>query len=406
MASMSGLHDLSVDGHLGDGLGGHAHAHVHGADATKWQQLANILGLCVAMFVGAFASGLVPACITLSKARVRAFVAFGTGLLLCTALAVIIPEGIHSLAEYEASQLAAHFHSTAIESTHLPEGDHHHDGDDDGDEHDGHHEHHSGNVVGWSLVSGFLLMFLVDNVKWCGGMHGKHGHSHGGVGHTSIDVELESLINNTTSGSGNGSSSSIGRSLSNSKVGNASGNLAAVSSNMGMNASTPNAKTAVSTPRLSTLTIGLLVHSLADGVAVGATKSASTKLTSLDMVLFIAVMMHKLPAAFGLSVVLRGNRAHSSAQVHRELFAFAISAPIGAIATFLVLHEGFLGISSMSALGVAYCLLFSGGTFLYVATVHAMGEFKAHNASLTTAQVVAFCAGCVLPLLIIPAHHH
>lgn len=406
MASLPALQGINPNssGGLVGGLAGHTHIEV-----TKWQQLANILGLCIAMFIGAFASGLIPACIKLNKRRIRAFVAFGTGLLLCTAMAVIIPEGMHSLAEYESAQSALeeqhhynhHQHPKNIFGTHLPvdDVDHAHDNhkdddDDEEDEHD-HHHHHSGNVVGWSLVSGFLLMFLVDNVKWCGGMHGKHGHSHGGGGvgsngipnkhHTSLDM-------------GSGSTSSTGgRSASNSKDGKAGGDIA--------NISKPISSPITSEP-LSTLTIGLLVHSLADGIAVGATKSSSTTMTSLDMIVFMAVMMHKLPAAFGLSIVLRGNRTHSSAQIHKELFAFAISAPIGAIATFLVLHEGFLGIGSLSALGVAYCLLFSGGTFLYVATVHAMGEFKSHDGTLTTEQVVAFCVGCLVPLLIMPEHHH
>lgn len=50
--------------------------------------------------------------------------------------------------------------------------------------------------------------------------------------------------------------------------------------------------------RNSTATIGLVVHAAADGVALGA--AATTSHQDVEMIVFLAIMLHKAPAAFGL----------------------------------------------------------------------------------------------------------
>lgn len=50
--------------------------------------------------------------------------------------------------------------------------------------------------------------------------------------------------------------------------------------------------------RNSTATIGLVVHAAADGVALGA--AATTSHHDVEMIVFLAIMLHKAPAAFGL----------------------------------------------------------------------------------------------------------
>ena len=49
-------------------------------------------------------------------------------------------------------------------------------------------------------------------------------------------------------------------------------------------------------------TFGLLVHGAADGLAVGASISSSTE---TGVIVFVAIMLHKGPAAFGLSSFLQ-----------------------------------------------------------------------------------------------------
>ena len=49
-------------------------------------------------------------------------------------------------------------------------------------------------------------------------------------------------------------------------------------------------------------TIGLVAHAVADGLAVGASISSSTE---TGLIVFVAIMLHKGPAAFGLTSFLK-----------------------------------------------------------------------------------------------------
>jgi zinc transporter 9 len=119
-------------------------------------------------------------------------------------------------------------------------------------------------------------------------------------------------------------------------------------------------------------TIGLLVHSLADGISLGASAavSASEKgsAVSLDIIVFIAIMVHKAPAAFGLCTVLMGD-GWARNRIRLTLTAFAATAPIGAVLTYFFLQL----ISHLTGGGkdadalkwwTGMALLFSGGTFV------------------------------------------
>ncbi|VDO63554.1 unnamed protein product [Onchocerca flexuosa] len=49
------------------------------------------------MFVGSFLAGLIPLAFSMSEKRTRLLSTFGAGLLVGTALSVIIPEGVEAL---------------------------------------------------------------------------------------------------------------------------------------------------------------------------------------------------------------------------------------------------------------------------------------------------------------------
>ena len=86
----------------------------------------------------------------------------------------------------------------------------------------------------------------------------------------------------------------------------------------------------------------------------------------LSFIVFFAFMIHKAPAAFGLTtVLLRQGLSKRQARVH--LAAFSLAAPAGAIVTWLVV--GLLGgLAGHEEGGMKWwtglILLFSGGTFL------------------------------------------
>lgn len=122
---------------------------------------------------------------------------------------------------------------------------------------------------------------------------------------------------------------------------------------------TPNAK---QTRSLATTT-GLVIHAAADGIAMGA--SASTANTKLGLIIFLAIMFHKAPAAFGLtSVLLKQGLSKRAARGH--LIIFSLAAPLGALTTWLLVHLlGGGGISGeRGQWWTGMLLLFSAGTFL------------------------------------------
>jgi zinc transporter 9 len=112
------------------------------------------------------------------------------------------------------------------------------------------------------------------------------------------------------------------------------------------------------------MTTGLVIHAAADGIALGASGSN----TSLSFIIFLALLVHKAPAAFGLtSVLLKHGLSSRAARGH--LLVFSLAAPVGAILTFLAvqtLGSGVAGDESSHRWRTGVLLLFSAGTFLLV----------------------------------------
>lgn len=113
------------------------------------------------------------------------------------------------------------------------------------------------------------------------------------------------------------------------------------------------------------MTTGLVIHAAADGIALGASGSNP----SLSFIIFLALLVHKAPAAFGLTSVLL-KHGLSSRAVRGHLLVFSLAAPVGAILTFIAvqtLGSGVGGDESSHRWRTGVLLLFSAGTFLLVA---------------------------------------
>ncbi|KAG8955856.1 hypothetical protein FRC04_006303 [Tulasnella sp. 424] len=152
------------------------------------------------------------------------------------------------------------------------------------------------------------------------------------------------------------------------------------------------------------LTLGLVIHSLADGVALGAAYALTATPTSagsgsgssaaeagsvgdkaggLSVIVFLAIAIHKgesrlfvvfgAPTALALTSTLISQL--STRRIRQHLIAFSVSSPISALFTYFVLTyfggaehiEGWTG---------------TGGTFLYVATVLSSLPAHAHGHSI------------------------
>lgn len=151
---------------------------------------------------------------------------------------------------------------------------------------------------------------------------------------------------------------------------------------------------------LVTPTIGLIVHAAADGIALGA----SATHPQLSMVVFFAIMLHKAPSSFALTTVLL-SEGLSRTTVRRHLLFFSMSAPAGAISTYLLLQLFSVDNSWNLEYWTGILLLFSGGTFLYVA-MHAIQELQSHTSKVDYHQLGSILVGMLIPFVLNFNHSH
>lgn len=179
--------------------------------------------------------------------------------------------------------------------------------------------------------------------------------------------------------------------------------------------------------RNPTATIGLVVHAAADGIALGA--AAKTSHQDVEIIVFLAIMLHKAPAAFGLVTFLL-HEGIERQRIRKHLGIFSLSAPLLTLITYFgIAQEQKETLNSVNATAVA--MLFSAGTFLYVATVHVLPELThqqphfhhapsgAHyshleqgttkslpSSGLTNVELITLISGALLPLILTIGHHH
>ncbi|KIK01874.1 hypothetical protein K443DRAFT_678018 [Laccaria amethystina LaAM-08-1] len=146
------------------------------------------------------------------------------------------------------------------------------------------------------------------------------------------------------------------------------------------------------------LTLGLVIHSLADGIALGAATLAKTKpgtANTVSFIVFLALLLHKAPTSLALTTSLIATNLPRP-DCKKYLAVFSASTPLSAIASYLLFS--LLGDGDGGGLtGVA--LLLSGGTFLYVATV--LQPVSHHSATAADinplTRVLHITAGIFIP---------
>ncbi|KAJ9653739.1 hypothetical protein H2198_007137 [Neophaeococcomyces mojaviensis] len=352
------------------------------------QGLITLLSLCVVMAAASFLAGVLPLALNLSSSRLRLISTIGMGVLVGTSLIVIIPEGVDTL--YGSNSVHAHhkrdlpntrhgvewLYKYSLEASPRLEARGPHEpvnelsspgpvipdsesfppsktpvepgvvgimGQDEPGEHAAEEDeqeeaHHA--WIGIALITGFILMFLIDKLPQCATAGKSRVQTH----HIALN-NLGRRFNLTTLDREEEAETFIDPAQPQLEPSN----------------------------RSSATTIGLVIHAAADGVALGA--SSSTSNTGLSFVIFFAIMVHKAPAAFGLtSVLLKQGLSKRMARTH--LLIFSLAAPAGAFLTWMLVH--ILGGTSTrspqnSQWWTGVLLLFSAGTFLYVA-MHSMQE--------------------------------
>ncbi|OWB57045.1 hypothetical protein B5S28_g2970 [[Candida] boidinii] len=115
----------------------------------------------------------------------------------------------------------------------------------------------------------------------------------------------------------------------------------------------------------STNTVGLMIHSITDGIALassflgsGDNDTNSSSSSSSSFLIIIAIFLHKLPTAFALTSIMLESKNYSKREIRYHLLFFSISAPIGSI-LILIIN---LNLSELSGI----LLSISGGSFIFV----------------------------------------
>ncbi|XP_072356345.1 zinc transporter ZIP9 isoform X3 [Scyliorhinus torazame] len=153
-----------------------------------------------------------------------------------------------------------------------------------------------------------------------------------------------------------------------------------------------------------TATLGLVIHAAADGVALGT--AAGSSQISLQVIVFVAVILHKAPASFGLVSYLM-HAGLEKRQIQKHLFVFSLAAPLLAITTYFIVSKSSMGSRHQTkATGIG--LLFSAGTFLYVASVHILPEVSSQTHHGVTSssgkkglgilESLTLIVGCTIPV--------
>jgi zinc transporter 9 len=130
------------------------------------------------MFLGSFAAGYLPLLCTCNKKCVKVMTTVGTGMLIGTALCIIIPEGIFTTLNAHGSHSAHEPVEGGVMNSIAEAIQDFKERKLLGDPQHSEHEHDlppAAQHIGLSLLLGFVFMLVVDRI---GGGEG-HGHSHG-----------------------------------------------------------------------------------------------------------------------------------------------------------------------------------------------------------------------------------
>ena len=208
----------------------------------------------------------------------RRITGIASGILLASALLVVVPEGF---------ELATEEHEEA-----------------------GHEEEGVGNLlIGGAVLAGFLVMLILEGSGIGHAVHEEHHDHHNEHGHEHVHHRNSPWI----------------------------------------------------------IVLGLSLHSAADGLAIGSAAAGTSE--AVTALVALAVLIHKVPAAFSLGVFSMHEREDRNDTI-RDIVMFSLATPVMIIVSFYALQ----GLDEQL---IALAMLFAAGTFLYVATVDTLPDI--HN---------------------------
>ena len=235
-----------------------------------------------------------------NQETLRRITGIASGILLASALLVVIPEGFE-----------------------LATGEH----EESGEEEEG-----VGNLlIGGAVLAGFLMMLILEGSGIGHAVHEEHHDHHDEHGHEHVHHRNSPWI----------------------------------------------------------IVLGLSLHSAADGLAIGSAAAGSTE--AVTALVALAVLIHKVPAAFSLGVFSMHERENRNDSV-RDIVMFSLATPVMILVSFYTLQ-------GMDEHLIALVMLFAAGTFLYVATVDTLPDI--HNPETGRAAVRNVLIGVVVMILVL-----
>ena len=213
-----------------------------------------------------------------NQEALRRITGIASGILLASALLVVIPEGFE-----------------------LATGEH----EESGEEEEG-----VGNLlIGGAVLAGFLMMLILEGSGIGHAVHEEHHDHHDEHGHEHVHHRSSPWI----------------------------------------------------------IVLGLSLHSAADGLAIGSAAAGTSE--AVTALVALAVLIHKVPAAFSLGVFSMHEREDRNDSI-RDIVMFSLATPVMILVSFYTLQ-------GMDEHLIALAMLFAAGTFLYVATVDTLPDI--HN---------------------------
>ncbi|KAH9592793.1 hypothetical protein MS3_00004596 [Schistosoma haematobium] len=249
-----------------------------------------------------------------------------------------------------------------------------------------HHSHNDNNSssssyihqkVGIALLLGYLFMLLVDQMSYtileltcCQtvlfGLKNLCYHS----------ILYIPLMNRFNKNNSNNTSTVINNSMNttnstSNNTNNLSNETSINNNNNSSNCSSINSIQSINHKGLI-VTCGLVIHSLADGLAIGSAFALNQ--LQLELILFLAIILHKIPAAFGLSCFLL-HEGFTRDRIRLHMIAFSLSSPLASFLTYFYLSLSSADTVSLMIL-VNYVFLFMRRGFLVDIIVISVGVIQ------------------------------
>lgn len=227
----------------------------------SFSRIIELAILTTVMFLTSFIAGVLPLKLTISPTYLKYLSLLAMGILVGTAMLIILPEGIEML-------------STSTQNI--------------------------SRFVGFPILIGFVTMFTIDNVF--------SGHS--------SDNKRNCNLKDSIFG--------------------------------------------------SSLTLGMIFHGIVDGISLGSSFAGGT---AIPLIIFTAMIIHKIPTSFSLSTILCLEGIPDS-KLFWHILLFALLSPIATWITYIIIS--LIDVNTDVVVGILF--LFSAGNFLFIVN-HVMSDF-------------------------------